>query len=131
MDRQPIVGVGVYPMVRFPELRGRIYVYGHGRHVGDVVQELMSDFFRDLVTLCHAEVRVDCYVQFQSEAMADPASADLGHTMHARHVACGVLDRIQHLWVDTIEHPGEDGAGGLPDEVEDHDRDQQPEHRVR
>ncbi len=55
--------------------------------------------------------------------MADPAGAHVLHAAHAGHMFAGVAQQGGKLRLRAIERPHEDGPRRLPDDAEDHQRD--------
>lgn len=96
-----------------------------------MMEKLMMDLFGDSVPFGNRHFRVHGHVDFSLKTVADPSSAGLRHAPHASGVASGVIDFVQHLWFNPVEHPSKNCFGGLKDDTENGDGDEEADHGVR
>src|SRR5581483_3576695 len=64
-------------------------------------------------------------VQFRMHAVAEPPNADLAHAAPAFDMAGRMLALADNLGADAVEQPAENRLAGLPNDPENHDRDEQ------
>src|SRR3990170_7689930 len=119
VGRQAVVLVRGHAVMRFSCRSRWVHMDQRGGQVWDVVQELMVHREGHGVRLGHGEGWIDGDVELGVQAMPKPARAHFGDGVHFRHVVRCVRQLVEHLRVHTVQHPGEDAPGGVPDDPED------------
>jgi hypothetical protein len=79
MGRQLVMGVVRNEMMAFTRSRGRINVDRDIGKVRQMVQELMTDFPRNLMTLFDCKIRLYGDIDIAQEPMSNPADPDFSH----------------------------------------------------
>ena len=95
-----------------------------------MVTQLVIDLRRNLVPVAHGQRGVYRDIGLDREAMADPASANLGDLLYPWDMSCGMAHLVNHGGVNPIEHARKHGRGGLPDDPQDGDGDPEANERV-
>ena len=127
---EAVVSVLSHPVVPLPALPVGIDVNHDSAEVRQVVEKLVADLLRDLVTVSHRQPPGHRDAHLRVEAMPDPPRSDIGDLFHPGNVTRCVANRLQRLRVDSVEHPDHDGPSRLPDDHEDGRRDEQTYDRV-
>jgi hypothetical protein len=94
VHRQRIVHVRCDAMVMIATLPIGIDVNGHAAQMRQVVQELVTDGHRDVVTLANRERTRNGHVQVRVQPVTDPAGSHVRDFRDPRHVAGGVHDIV-------------------------------------
>jgi len=83
------------------------------------MQELMAYFHSNFMALLNGKLRVYSYVHFSMESVAYPSNPDLRNTLHTRRMVHGVLDFINHLWINSVEETRKYSFAGFQYNPED------------
>jgi hypothetical protein len=124
------MGVSLHAMVYVTCFAGRVDVHPHPGDVWHVVDDPVSHFLGDRVTLPNRQVHPDRHVELDGHPVADPPCARIGYLEDSRDVASRVFDGLERPRIHTVQHPHEDLASRLPHETEDREGDDQADDRV-
>src|SRR3990172_4139386 len=72
-----------------------------------VMQQLMTDLFRDLVSLCHRKMVLNSNIEFSIKPMPDPSRACFTHIFDSLHMTGAMNDLFGDLGFETVKHPRE------------------------
>jgi hypothetical protein len=107
MGWHPVMGVRSDAMVRLARLAGGIDVHGCARQELQVMTELVLDFLGEIVPFFDGHSRCDGNTGLCIQSMPDPTSAHISQSMHSGYVRGGMPHFVKHLWLDSIQHSGE------------------------
>src|SRR5215472_9535131 len=94
MQREIVVRMGSKAMMLFAALPIWIDVDHHAAEVGQVMEQLVPDVPRDIVTLCHRQPAWYCHAHVSVQAVTDPTSTHVRHFLNTRDVRGGVDDLV-------------------------------------
>ena len=117
MKHQAAVRVLGEAMMYFTGQICRIDVQGNVRKIRQAVQQLMSGFNCNRVTLGDGQVWTHGKINLGVQSMARPAQADFSYVVYAMSVSQRVTDFIGHGRIDSVQQSGKYRFPRLP-----HDR---------
>lgn len=91
-----------------------------------MVEQLVPDIAGHVMALRHRQATRHRDAHVSVQAMADPASSDIGHFFDGRDVPSGVDDLVQRLGLHAVQGPHQHGPSRLPHDNQDRSRDHEP-----
>jgi len=105
-------------MMMFTRSRGRINVDRDIGKVWQMVQELMTDFSRNLMTLFDCKIRLYGDIDVGQEPMSNPADPDFCHLQNFRHMVGRMRHLVNDFRINPIQQASTKRLSRLPNDLE-------------